>query len=213
MTTNAPTQQPPEPPVGRRERRKLEVRTRIYTAAKELFSKRGFEATTVDEIARVADVAPATFFNHFQTKQALLTLMTGEVVEHLHTITVESFERPGAATIRLRNFVERAATDIAENRGAAREVLLELMRLDATPDGPHPYLGRLFEPFVQLVEEGQRNGEIRTDHEPAFLTHMCVGMLNSAITNWLANPEYPVEQGLLEATAFAIDTLRPTNET
>jgi len=118
MTTNAPTQQSPEPPIGRRERRKLEVRTRIYTAAKELFAKRGFEATTVDEIARVADVAPATFFNHFQTKQALLTLMTGEVVEHLHTITVESFERPGAATIRLRNFVERAATDIAENRSA-----------------------------------------------------------------------------------------------
>ena len=211
MITDSSVQQPRSSSLGRRERRKREVRARIYSAAKELFAKQGFEATTVDEIARIADVAPATFFNHFQTKQALLTLMTGEVVEHLHTITAESFDRPGAATARLRNFVERAAADITENRGAARETLLELMRLDATPDGPHPYLGRLFEPFVQLIEEGQQSGEIRTDHEPAFLTQMCVGMLNSAITNWLANPEYPVERGLLDATAFAIDTLRPTN--
>ena len=78
-------------PIGRRERRKLEVRSRIYAAARELFAKQGFEQTTVDEIAHVADVAPATFFNHFQTKQALITLMTGEVIDHLHALTVESY--------------------------------------------------------------------------------------------------------------------------
>ena len=82
------------------ERRKLEVRTRIYAAARELFAKNGFDATTVDEIAAVADVAPATFFNHFQTKQALITLMTGEVVDHLHAITVDSLDRPGSAAER-----------------------------------------------------------------------------------------------------------------
>lgn len=203
---------PPET-IGRRERRKLEVRTKIYAAARELFAKNGFDATTVDEIAAVADVAPATFFNHFQTKQALITLMTGEVVDHLHAITVDSLDRSGSAIDRLRQFVGLAAEDISHNRSAARETLLELMRLDATPDGPHPYLARLFAPFIALIQEGQVEGEIRRDREAIFLTQMVVGMLNSAITNWLANPEYPVEQGLLEATAFAIDTLRPTNGT
>ena len=204
QTSNAPLA-----PLGRRERRKLEVRSRIYAAARELFAKQGFEQTTVDEIAHVADVAPATFFNHFQTKQALITLMTGEVIDHLHAITVESFDRPGSAIERLRGFVERAAADISESRSSARETLLEFMRLDATPDGPHPYLGRLFEPFVDLIAEGQASGEIRRDHDAAFLTQMAVGMLNSAMTSWFADPDYPVERGLIEATEFAIDTLRP----
>ena len=199
----------PQEPIGRRERRKLEVRSKIYAAARELFAKNGFDATTVDEIAAVADVVPATFFNHFQTKQALITLMTGEVVDHLHAITVESLDRPGSAVERLRQFVARAAEDIAHNRSPARETLLELMRLDATPDGPHPYLARLFEPFVALIEEGQQGGEIRCDREAAFLTQMVVGMLNSAITSWLANPDFPVEEGLIDATEFAIDTLQP----
>ncbi len=195
-------------PIGRRERRKLEVRARIYSVARELFTKQGFEATTVDEIAEMADVAPATFFNHFQSKQALLRLMTGEVVEHLHAMTVESLVGEGKSVERLRAFIARAANDIAESRGVARETLLELMRLDATPDGPHPYLARLFEPFVNLIAEGQRAGEIRTDRDAAFLTQMAVGMMNSAITNWLANPDYPVEDGLVDATEFALETLR-----
>jgi AcrR family transcriptional regulator len=199
----------PSAPLGRRERRKLEVRTRIYSAARELFAKQGFDETTVDEIAERADVAPATFFNHFQSKQAILGLMTGEVVEHLHAMTVESLVGDGPAFDRIRHFITRGAEDISASRGAARETLLEFMRLDATPNGPHPYLERLFEPIISLVVEGQASGEIRTDRDPAFLTQMAVGMINSAITNWLANPDYPVEEGLIEATEFALETLRP----
>ena len=107
-------------------------------------------------------------------------------------------------------FMELGET-IAE--GAARETLLEFMRLDATPNVSHPYLDRLFEPIVALIAEGQAAGEIRSDRDAAFLTQMTVGMMNSAVTNWLAHPDYPVEEGLLEAMEFAIETLRPTDRT
>lgn len=207
MSLSAPPDS--DSPLSRRERRKREVRSRIYNAARDLFAKQGFDGTTVDEIAELADVAPATFFNHFHSKQALLGLMTAEVVEHLHAMTVESLERPGSPLERLRAFVARAAHDISENRRSARETLLEFVRLDGTPGGPHPYLARLFEPFVDLIAEGQRVGEIRSDYDATFLTQMVVGMLNAAVTSWLADPEYPVEKGLADATEFAIGTLHP----
>ena len=63
------------------------------------------------------------------------------------------------------------------------------------------------DPIVALIEEGQRRGEMRSDHDAAFLAQMAVGMLNSAITSWFANPDYPVESGLVEATEFTLDTL------
>jgi len=196
-------------PLGRRERKKLEVRARIYGAARELFQKHGFQATTVDEIASLADVAPATFFNHFHSKQALLDLMTGEVVDYLHALTTQHLEGEGGSADRLRRFIASAAESIAQSRRIARDVLIEFMRNDSTPDGPHPYLQRLQEPFVHLITEGQQNGEMRDDHDPVFLAQMAVGMMNSAITSWLANPEYPVERGLIDATEFALSTLRP----
>jgi AcrR family transcriptional regulator len=208
MPTPTPSRSRPSS-LGRRERRKLEVRDKIYAAARDLFVKQGFDATTVDEIARVADVAPATFFNHFQTKQALLGLMTGEVFETLHAMTTEHLDGPGSSLSKLRAFVAAAADGISANRGIARDVLLEVLRSDATPDEPHPYLERLFEPFANLIAEGQRSGEMRDDYEAAFLAQMAFGMMNSAITNWLANPDYPVERGLKDAADFSLNTLRP----
>ncbi len=65
---------------GRREKRKRELRDRIYTVAQELFTAQGFEDTTVEQIAAAADVVPATFFNHFQNKNAVLAEMTTEVL-------------------------------------------------------------------------------------------------------------------------------------
>jgi AcrR family transcriptional regulator len=196
------------PAPGRRERRKQEVRERILAAARSLFAKQGFEATTVDEIAKTADVVPATFFNHFQSKQALLGLMAGEVFETLHAMTAQHLEGPGSSVEKLRGFVASISESIASSRGVARDVFLEFLRTDATPDEPHPYLDRLVGPFVALVAEGQRRGELRSDRSAAFLAQMSVGMLNSVITSWLADPEYPVESGLAEATEFAIETLR-----
>ena len=56
-------------PLGRRERKKLETRQRISTAAFALFVERGYEATTVEAIAERADVAKGTVFNYFPQKR------------------------------------------------------------------------------------------------------------------------------------------------
>lgn len=57
---------------GRRERKKLETRQRIQDAAIDLFDARGFEQVTVAEVARAAEVSPATVFNYFSSKDDLI---------------------------------------------------------------------------------------------------------------------------------------------
>ena len=86
---------------------------------------------------------------------------------------------------------------------------LETLHRDATPGEPHPYLAHIVGPVVALIEEGQRRGEFRDDHDSAFLAQMAVGMLNSAITSWLADPDYPVEHGLATAAEFVLDVFQP----
>jgi len=57
---------------GRREQKKLDTRRRIQAAAIDLFDSRGFDCVTVTEVAHAAEVSPATVFNYFPSKDALI---------------------------------------------------------------------------------------------------------------------------------------------
>ena len=59
-------------PVTRRARKKQRTRREIFDAAMGLFDRRGFDAVTIEQICRAADVARGTFFLHFPSKAALL---------------------------------------------------------------------------------------------------------------------------------------------
>jgi AcrR family transcriptional regulator len=63
---------------GLRSRKRRETRGRISSAALALFLEKGFEATTVDEIAAAADVSKRSFFDYFPSKEELISAWQDE---------------------------------------------------------------------------------------------------------------------------------------
>ncbi|PRC43812.1 TetR family transcriptional regulator, partial [Mycobacterium sp. ITM-2017-0098] len=60
-----------EPALGLRERKKRRTRATLINAAVGLCDRQGFDGTTVDQIAAVAEVSPRTFSRYFATKDAI----------------------------------------------------------------------------------------------------------------------------------------------
>ncbi|MGI5488585.1 TetR family transcriptional regulator [Microtetraspora malaysiensis] len=105
---------------GLRERKKARTREAILREAFRLFRERGYNATTVEQIAEAAEISPATFFRYFPTKEHLVTLDGfPPLIEALAS------QQPGAPVAVLRGafrtaFAALSAEEIAA--GHAREV-------------------------------------------------------------------------------------------
>jgi len=201
--------EPQDAPEGRRERKKRELRERIYETARQLFLENGFEETTVEQIADAADIAQATFFNHFQNKSALLSEMTREVFNHLQVLVDRQLSRPVSAQERIIGFANSVADEIEPTHGLARDVTLELVRNSSRPGEAAPYLQRVQDPFTRIIQEGQEAGDVRTDLDAEFLVELVLGAYNVAMAGWINDSAYPLATRLRQTAAFIAEAIQP----
>jgi AcrR family transcriptional regulator len=169
-------------PMGRRERKKMDTRRRIFRAAFDLFTRKGFDATTVEEIAQRADVGKGTVFNYFPQKTAFLVAAYREWVELMQEELGPIDEWDGPTRDQLSRIFGYLTKKAVEYRPLARLIIFENMRqahlrmnLDE-PGGPslgtppddalaeEPEAVRLLEVMArEIIRRGKARAEIRPE--------------------------------------------------
>jgi AcrR family transcriptional regulator len=152
--------------IGRRERRRLEIRDRLFRAAIELFGLRGFTATTVEDITELADVGKGTFFNYFPSKEHLLMAYTDGRVGKVRA-AVEG-ARGGKEPISsvLRALYRELVLEAAQTQQFASSMIATMIssvpvrKLACTRMEESRTLG------AELMAIGQKRNEIRKDIDP-----------------------------------------------
>lgn len=115
-----------ESEVGRRELNRREKLARISEAARTLFRRKGFDATTTQEVAERAGIGAGTLFLYVDTKEDLLLLaFLGEILDVLEHISESTPPRAGLAEQAL-HLLEGMFDYHAEDMDLTRHLMREL---------------------------------------------------------------------------------------
>jgi AcrR family transcriptional regulator len=148
---------------GRRERRSAETRERLFRSALDLFARKGFTETTVEDITEAADVGKGTFFNYFPSKDHIL-LAFGEMQLGKLDSAVAEARRTGEPMPQfLRSLGVRMTQEPVRNPGIIRTLLQAYLSTTPVREAMLDLQKRVRALHTEIVLLGQERGEIRRD--------------------------------------------------
>src|SRR5919204_2025334 len=107
---------------SRRTRRRNATKERLFRTALQLFAKKGYVNTRVEEITAAADVAKGTFFNYFPTKEHLLFALS----EHQQEVVRRAAAAANDAK-SVKPLIEQFAHNIAAGPGGSPLMMRSLL--------------------------------------------------------------------------------------
>ncbi len=147
---------------GLRQNKKIRVKRELYLAAMELFRQKGFDETSVEEIAEQAGYSRATFFNHFGSKQGVLRFYGQRLQERVEEL-LDASEDSVSPLEMIRRMITAMVREAEENSEEVRIICTKSMLDPEYLSNPTPARKRLFELLVGLVRKAQQEGFIRRD--------------------------------------------------
>ena len=157
-------------------------RDRVVDVAVKVFTERGYDGTSMADIARALGVHKSSIYHHVASKEQLLEDAVKRALNALHGMLAEPGATEGTAVERLRYVVGRTVEIMVRQ---LPEVTVLLRIRGNTPTERWAIARRReFDRAVQrIVAAAIADGDLRSDIDTALVTRLIFGMSNS-VTEW-----------------------------
>ena len=181
------------------ERKQELVRAELFNAAWQLFGERGYEATTVAQIAAAAGVSRRTFFRYYASKEDVLVETSDELAEAMLAAMAERpLDEPPLVAI------ERALVPVLESRIARTDrlrTIIRLLRESRTLRRAMLERHALLEERLAVHLAARLGTDTVTDSTPTLLAFVARAMIDTAFN--VAYDQGRTDVGPLVAELFA----------
>ena len=179
----APGQNPEDRPAStsRRGRPGYDLES-LLAVAVEIFNERGYDSTSMRDLADRLGIAKSAIYHHVAGKEELLRLALDRALAGLSAVTDQARVLPAPAIERLEYLV-RGSVEVLE---AELPYVTLLLRVRGNTDIERAALDkrRAFDRFVaELVAQAVRDGDIRPDVDAMITARLLFGLVNS-IVEW-----------------------------
>lgn len=168
--------------VERNKRRKLD---RIKRSARRLFERKGFEATTMREIAANADIGHGTLFLYASSKEDILVMIFREQVGRAVDAAIATVPRGRPILVQILHVLGAITTHHERNIALARVFVKELPFVDDTRHGVAEFMTNLLAHMADLITCAQAAGELAPDVPPMLLARNLFAIYFNQLPRWL----------------------------
>ena len=169
----------PAPAPRRRGRPGYDLET-VLRIAVDVFNERGYDGASMEDLSKRLGIAKSGIYHHVSGKEELLRLALDRALDGLWEAADQARALDAPAIVRLETLV-RDAVGVLEAR---LPYVTLLLRVRGNTDVERAALARrrAFDALVaSLVEEAERDGDIRTDIDPKLTARLLFGTVNSII--------------------------------
>jgi AcrR family transcriptional regulator len=162
---------------------KTERRQQILGVAREMFSKRGYHQTTIDDIVAQAGVARGTFYLYFEDKRAVFSDLVDRFAGQLSMAIVRIVTDDAARSVteQVRENIRAIIATALADRAMTKILFSDAIGVDPAFDRK---LQTFYDTVVQLLTESLKDGQalgIVADGEPRVLAYLTIGALKELL--------------------------------
>ena len=144
------------------------------------FIARGYDATSMEDLARATGLTKSAIYHHVSGKEALLRLAVERATDALFAVLTEDASQHGRAVDRLEHVVRRSAEVLVEQL----PYVTVLLRVRGNTEAERWAIERRREfdtRLAAIVRAAIDEGDVRADLDPRLVTRLLFGMVNSLV--------------------------------
>jgi len=168
------------------------------------FNARGYDATSMEDLARATGLTKSSIYHHVTGKEELLRLAVARAADALFAVLEEPGSVDGYASDRLEHVLRRSVDVLA----AELPYVTLLLRVRGGTAAERWAVNRRKEfdaHLTALVQTAMDEGDVRVDLDPALITRLVFGMVNSVAEWFKPKGRNPVQEVADTLVVLAFD--------
>jgi len=164
--------------ISRRDRKKTWIQKTLVEIAMELFIEKGFEETTIADITKAADIGTGTFYNYFESKEAIIQYVLMEKFSEAQKPLEKLMKAEKKSSREKISAILEILGTIYDNNRPLFDLCVKHLGFKRPPHGPE------FKSILShIIEDGQEKGEFKKDVPTEMIIETFMGLIKSAATS------------------------------
>ena len=170
---------------GLREQKKQQTREAILKAALHLFTKKGYEHTSIDELSQAAGIGKGTIYSYFQSKSDIFVAFCEDQLEFVYKELAEKSNPQAPLIDQLLTLFMGEFQFVSRNKEFGRIMLREtVFPKELTVERSREIDDKYINLLVPMFKEAQKQGELRSDLELILVTGHFYALYIMTISGW-----------------------------